>query len=99
MDDESLLLEQTTNRSSKNVSIYPTKGENLVKDWVEKVGSKKTAILTCKHNQSKNHFDHAISSAASAPQKCNLVLKQVFFFRNQVYQNQQPEKGNQYQQH
>ena len=45
MDDESLLLETATNSSSKHGSIYSTKSENRVKDWVESVGSQKTAIL------------------------------------------------------
>ena len=40
MDDESLLLETATN-SSKHGSIYSTKSENRVKEWVESVGSKK----------------------------------------------------------
>ena len=52
MDDESLLLETATNSSSKHGSIYSTKSENRVKDWVESVGSQKTVILTCK--QKKN---------------------------------------------
>ena len=41
MDDESLLLETATNSSSKHGSIYSTKSENRVKDWVESVGSQK----------------------------------------------------------
>ena len=41
MDDESLLLETATNNSSKHGSIYSTKSENRVKDWVESVGSQK----------------------------------------------------------
>ena len=40
MDDESLLLETAAN-SSKHGSIYSTKSENRVKEWVESVGSKK----------------------------------------------------------
>ena len=41
MDNEKLLLDTATNSSSKLGSIFSTKSENCVKEWVELVGSKK----------------------------------------------------------
>ena len=82
MDNESLLLKTTINRLSKDGSIYSNESKNCFEDWVEKVGSQKTVILTCKQNQTSSKFDHAIPSAEAAPQNNNSVVhKQTSFSR------------------
>ena len=79
MDDVFLLLETATNSSSKHGSIYSTKSENRVKEWVESVGSKKTVILTCKQKKSSACFDQAISSAAADAQNNNPFVQEWFW--------------------
>ena len=100
MDDESLLLETATNSSSKHGSIYSTKSENRVKDWVESVGSQKTAILTRKQKKSSACFDQAISSAAADAQNSNsIVQEQGNTVENHTFENHRSEMNDQNQQH
>ena len=96
MDYESLFLETTTNRSSKMAVYTQPRAKIALKAGLRQLVVNKSP---CKQNQSTSHFDHVNSSAAAAAQKNNsVVLQQLQFFENQVYQNQQPERSNQYQQ-
>ena len=100
MDDESLLLETSTNSSSKHGSIYSTKSENCVKEKFESVGSKKTAILTCKQKKSSACFDQAISSAIADAQNNNsFVQEQGNTAENRFFENHRSEMNDQNQQH
>ena len=99
-DDESLLLETATNSSSKRGSIYSTKSENCVKERVESVGSKKTAILTCKQKKSSTCFDQTFSSAAADAQNNNsFVQEQGNTAKNPIFENHRSKMNDQNQQH
>ena len=100
MDNESLLLETATNSSSKHGSIYSTTSENCVKERVESVGSKKTAILTCKQKKISACFDQAFSSAiADVQNNHSFVQEQGNTAENLIFENHRSEMNDQNQQH